>query len=111
MGDRKPKTSERLRLLCSGMASKQRPLSEDSKQEFLFLKDHLLEVDWDNTTSVLNQEDINLDISTVRSSLSDAYLKQAKVVNSRNGFYLQFGGMDLPAKFDVEFPDEKYIYR
>jgi hypothetical protein len=99
--------------LCSGLSHSQEPLSEDSTQEMVFLKDQIIETNRFSETSVLEWDELPFETSSVRSVVSNSPLKKVKVVDVREGFYIQFDEVskEIDHKFSNSLEDEKFVYR
>lgn len=109
----KPLTSSHFRRLCSGLSQAQEPLTEDSTQEMVFLKDQIQDTTRFSETSVLEWDELPFETSSVRSIVSNSLLQNVGVVNVRQGFYIQFDQM--PSDFEHKLPenleDEKFVFR
>ena len=99
--------------MCSGLSHSQEPLSEDSTQEMVFLKDQIMETHRFSETSVLEWDELAFETSSVRSVVSNSPLKGVQVVDVRDGFYIQFDEIskDIDHKFSDSLEDEKFVYR
>ena len=59
---------------------------------------------------VLTAPKLDLQSSSIRSTVDSSLFKNLEVVNKRQGFYLQFDNVDLPPESDFEFENEKFVY-
>lgn len=111
--DCKPLTSNHFRRLCSGLSQPQEPLTEDSTQEMVFLKDQIQETSRFSETSVLEWDELPFETSSVRSIVSNSLLQNVGVVNVREGFYIQFDEVspEVEHKLPGNLEDEKFVFR
>lgn len=109
----KPRTAEHFRKLCSGLSHAQEPLTEDSTQEMVFLRDQIQDTRRFAETSVLEWDELPLETSSVRSIVSNSLLQNVRAVNVRPGFYVQFDSVsaEAEAKLGSGLEDEKFVFR